>query len=348
MVLTSVDIYYWGNEITDYFTESRIENIYFSQGIFMFKLYKSRNKSKFIYFKPGEFIFLNENKILQAERNGLVEYLRKHIKGGVIKESSVLKGERIFILKIKKGDETLEIIFELFKPGNLIITKEGIIKNLYLKKNFRDRKLLVNEKYVLPPKKELKIKTDKKDNIEAVKYIATRIGIGGKYAEEVIKRANINKEKKITELSKEEIETINNTIDKILNQEIEAYNNHEHTEFYPFKFLSVNTNLKRVSSFNEALKNVYLKIIKKTTSKEKEEIKKKLAKLQERLKKLEERKKEIQKEIEELYNKGNKIYENYSLILEILESAKKGDIRKYKNIIKKYDKKNKIIEIETN
>ncbi|MCA9495681.1 MAG: NFACT family protein, partial [Nanoarchaeota archaeon] len=282
-----------------------------------------------------------------------------------------VESERILKIKIsKKIDEDkfekYYLILELFAPGNIILTNNDLlIINMLKRKKFKDRKIIIKEKYELPPQKEISIFNInekklllelKKSELDIVKFLAIKMGTGGKFSEEICEIADIDKNLKSNILNENQIKKIILSIHDVLNKKIEAYllkNENDYLDFMPFEFKSNNTNKEKVISFNEAIEKYYSSFKNEIDLREKEfliEVKK----LQNILNKQEIQKEKILEGYEKNNNLGNKIYENYGKIEEILNSInnaakKKGwdevlltikNSEELSKLIKKIDYKN--------
>jgi predicted ribosome quality control (RQC) complex YloA/Tae2 family protein len=239
------------------------------------------------------------------------------------------------------------------------LTDENLnIKNSLTKKTYKDRSIKVHEKYELPPQKEISIfNLDKekfismfeKEDLEIVKFLATRFGIGGKFAEEVCFKAKIDKNAK--DLKPEEFNNLIENLKKLPNEEVKSYGvykNEELIDFIPFDFSSIIYHKKEFTNFNDVIKT-YFEHFLDEADKHEEELKKELEKLKRRLKTQQKQKEMVLKDYEKYNEIGNKIYEHYSLIEELLESINKASKEKgwdsVKKTIKENEKLSKIIKV---
>ncbi|MDD5616578.1 MAG: ribosome rescue protein RqcH [Candidatus Methanoperedens sp.] len=128
--------------------------------------------------------------------------LRKHLTGGRITGISQYDFDRIIEMHIQRGVDTTLLLIELFSRGNIILLDAEKKIILPLKSiSFRDRKVIRGEVYELPQAQlspvtatpdELKEMFSSSDN-DIVRTMATRMNMGGQYAEEVCTRAGIDK-----------------------------------------------------------------------------------------------------------------------------------------------------------
>ncbi|MFW6285577.1 MAG: NFACT family protein [Nanoarchaeota archaeon] len=338
--ISSMDLYFLTKEL-QILENQRIDNFYFEDDTFYLKIYIKTLGNIFLTNKVSKYIYIGNKKTDGSFPPNFIIFLRKHLKNGYIREIKQIEGERILTFKIdkKNQDEKIEsfyLIMELFANGNIIICDENFnIKNSLYKKKFKDRALMVNNVYELPPQKKLNIhnintkilrEEISTSDLNLVKFLAIKFGMGGKYAEEVCNLSNIDKNKEIIKLDTKEIQNICKTLSDIKNKKITAYQVYKDNKIYdflPFKFNSINLEQKKKSNFNETIKNYYKQFqIKK--DKYEENLHKELERLQHRLETQKEQKKQILQDYEKYKEIGEKIYKNYSTIDDLLKSINKA------------------------
>ena len=121
------------------------------------------------------------------------------------------------ILEIKSGEFTL--ICEIFGKGNFILLKENKIIGALRQEDWADREIRVGNEYKYPePTKDPRGQQNFVEDLEEgeiVRKIASGLSLGGTYAEEICERADIDKNVKISDLSEEEKERIDETLSQI-------------------------------------------------------------------------------------------------------------------------------------
>lgn len=378
--ISSLDLYFLTHEFKQKLENSRIETFYYEKGIFYIRLYTKKDANMYLTNKVSKYIYMTKEKDEMSEPKNFVQYLRKYLKNAYIKTITQVENERIIKLELEyKDPETKEVkiyylILELFANGNVILVdKDMTILNSLEKKKFKDRTVMVKDTYELPPAKELNLFNPKLDLLEKelketdlsiVKFLAIKFGIGGKFAEEICELTQIDKNINANELKKEQIKQITEKLSKIINTPLHAYNvldeNDKIIDFIPFDFISIKNKKVENISFNEAIKNYYESEQEETEDQKEKEYGKELAKLINRLKKQESQKDEILIDYEKLNGIGNKIYDNFSLLEELLNqintaSKEKGwehvqktikENPKLKKLIKTLNYKNNEIILE--
>ncbi len=128
--------------------------------------------------------------------------LRKHLTGGRITDVSQYDFDRIIEMHIQRGEDKTILIIELFSRGNIVLLNSGKQIILPLKSiSFRDRKVRGGEPYELPAAQISPITATKEQlkemfahsDADIVRTVATKMNLGGQYAEELCIRAGIEK-----------------------------------------------------------------------------------------------------------------------------------------------------------
>jgi len=145
--------------------------------------------------------------------------LRKHL--GRIDEVTQRGFDRI--LELKSGD--VKLVCEVFGKGNFILVKEGKIIGALRQEDWADRTIAVGEQYVYPEPapdpREMENYIESFGEGELVRQIASKLSLGGTYAEEICERLGIQKDKDLEELTEDEIKDVNKEIESFLDQEIQ-------------------------------------------------------------------------------------------------------------------------------
>jgi predicted ribosome quality control (RQC) complex YloA/Tae2 family protein len=152
--------------------------------------------------------------------------LRKHIRNGVISEIRQHEFERVVIIRVERKSSECLLVLELFGDGNIILVDgEGIVQQALTFKRMRDRDILRGERYKhAPPSGEnpldftapLLPELKKIRNTEVVKALTKLFSIGGVYAEEILLRAEVEKNQRCEELGDDEADRISKALTNIL------------------------------------------------------------------------------------------------------------------------------------
>ncbi len=323
--LSSVDIHFLAKELQA-LKDGRINKIYQKKNKFTFKIH-TKQGDFFLNVAFPNYVFISQKIKYSTEKpSNLCMGLRKHLPNAKILDIHQYKSERILELEFKGG---LKFIIELFNKGNLILTKDNKIVALYSTQKLKDRTIAYNSEYIYPKercdfihKEQDFVKKMLDSEKNSVLALATEIGLGGSYAEEVCLLAGIDKDSE----AKSNAEKAYKALKQLLNKEPEP--NISGSTVYA---LDLNTikNKEYFPTISSAIEHLILSEPERNP---------KLERIKHILKMQEENIRKIKNAIEENTKKGELIYENYALIREILETIKlkgiENAIKKYKNIKK--------------
>ncbi len=355
--LASLEIHFLLKELKD-LEESKVDKIYNNgkEEIYI-QFFKSNVGKKLLRIILGKAIFLTEIKSVDDIPSEFCKLLRKHLEGKFLDSIEQIEPERILKFVFKAKDDVRKIYIEFFSKGNLILcNNEDIIIESLLHYKFKDHSIIPKEQYKHPimdynifklKKSQLTglLKTSKKDKV--VTCLATELGLGGVYSEEVCLLNNIDKNSKPSKIDNKEISKIINSIKKLINNKKNSqiiYKNKEAVDAVSVDLQFYRDfEIKNVSSFNEALDIYFTKEL-KIVKKEESAYTKQINEL-ERI--IEEQKATIEnmknKEID-LREKGELIYHNYQLIKEILDEINKASKKYSWKEIKEKVKDHKIVK----
>ena len=355
--LSSLEINFLLKELKN-LENSRVDQIYNNgkEEIYI-QFHKSNVGRKILRIVVGKAIFLAEAKNVDETPSGFCMLLRKHLEGKFLETIKQLESERILKLVFKSKDEIKKLYLEFFGKGNTILcNNDDVIIDCSIKHKFKDRSILPKEKYKYPnmeynlfsiKKDQLTdlLKNSKKDKI--ITSIATGLGLGGVYSEEVCLSSGINKNTIPKKINDNEIKKIINSIKKIIKEKIKPqiiYENREARDAVPVDLEFYNGNeKKKFSSYSEALEEYFtyeLKLSKKKDSsheKKINEVKWIMGEQEATLKGLKVKETENRK-------KAELIYKNYQLIKEILDEINKASKKYSWEDIKKKLKGHKVVK----
>jgi predicted ribosome quality control (RQC) complex YloA/Tae2 family protein len=169
----------------------------------------------------------------QVEENDLVRNARKELERSRIISIQQLDSERIAIFKFEHLDRKIRyLICEFFGQGNIIICDETMkIISLLNPLEVRHRTLHIGLKYAPPPSYssdifnitieefESKFQNETK-NLEITKWLGRILSLPKKFVEEILFRARISTNKKIKEITKDELCLIFTNTKKLVNEVI--------------------------------------------------------------------------------------------------------------------------------
>jgi predicted ribosome quality control (RQC) complex YloA/Tae2 family protein len=218
---TSFDLYAMVHELKDKLVDARVNNVYqLDSKTLLFKLHKVNEPPIRLVLEAGRRMHLTSYSLEKPQSPpAFCMTLRKYLPGAWISNVEQYEFERIVTFQFRAKEVTLRLVLELFGEGNIILTEEnGKILQALVYKRMRDRNIIRNEVYQLPPsnaknpfkvtKEDLTVGLKAAGGAEVVRAVVRFLGIGGIYAEELLLRANIDKTKHCTELTETEIEAV--------------------------------------------------------------------------------------------------------------------------------------------
>ncbi|MBD3164452.1 hypothetical protein GF323_04580 [Candidatus Woesearchaeota archaeon] len=362
--ISSIDLHYLLKEM-QFLEGARVDKVYHPRKEeLLFQFHVASKGKQLLRVISGKFIFLSEYKENYDSPSGFCMFLRKKLSNSRLREIQQEHSERVVRLVFENKEGKLNLYIELFGKGNIILadSKNNIINALQQQK-WKDREIKKGLGYVFPKKEFELFKISKNEfcmaidsNSQLVMKLAKDIGLGGTYSEELCILSGIGKNKK--RLSKAEKESLYSSFSKIIAKKISPfiiYQKNSIKDIVPFE-LEIYKNLEKKSlpSFNSAFDFFF-----KEEYAEKEEFVSKHQQLIDKTNKIIEQQKgqikNLEKKSEQNNRKGELIYENYTVIEQILRELNKAR-QKYSfseikeklkghNVIKSIDEKDKKIII---
>jgi predicted ribosome quality control (RQC) complex YloA/Tae2 family protein len=298
---------------------------------------------------PGKFICLTETKKdASLKPTGFCMQLRKYLNNSFIKKIEQIASERIIVFELEKMGKYY-LIIELFSKGNIVLTDDKyiIISTLEWQK-WKDRTVKPKEKFVFPEpgldwkkltEKELTGILNKSEKNSLAVSLATEIGLGGLYAEEVCKRNEIDKKKLPGEVSKEEIKLIVKTIKEFVKLVEKPAGYIYENEITPFPLID-QKETKKLEMYNLAINiiNPFVKI---------SPYEKRIQTIEKMVKTQAAATVKLKEKIELNKQKGELIYEKYSQLQKLIDIVK--ELKKEKEwaeISKELKKEKKIQSVD--
>ncbi len=195
--------------------------------------------------------------------------LRKYIDNGTIREVRQIAFDRILEIEIERVD-TFYLICELFGKGNVVLTdKEHKILAVMKVQRYTERALAIRSIYALPPQRTNPLEVSKEKLLEiieesdadVVRTLATRLGLGGLYAEEVCLRSGVPKGK--TDATSGDIDAIHSAIkelDVTGGESVIVFEDDEAIDVLPAKLqIYENKKQREFETFNKAADEYFTK-----------------------------------------------------------------------------------------
>lgn len=200
--LSSLDLAALMEELR-FLKRSKISQIYHQDKEVLLQLHLSGQGKQLLRIVAGGFLCLTQKKDVPQIPSSFCLQLRKHLDGAIIKDFYQKDAERIVVFELIKQEKYF-LIVELFSKGNFILTDEKYtIIGVLEPQVWKDRTVKVKESYIFPKpnpnwktvsEEELRKIMQKSEKRNVATTLATELGMGGMYAEEICHRANINKD----------------------------------------------------------------------------------------------------------------------------------------------------------
>jgi predicted ribosome quality control (RQC) complex YloA/Tae2 family protein len=340
--LSAIELHYLIEEMKPV-SNSKVDKIYQpKKEEILFQLHKTGVGKRIIRIS-GKFMHLTEHKSESPQTPfGFCTYLRKKLSNSVLKEVRQIGSERIAELFFETKEKKMKIVVELFGTGNIILVDDkNIIMSPMITQQFKEREIASGKEYSYPKREHnlFEIKEDQfrrmlKDSHQEylVKALASDLGIGGIYSEEICIISKIEKSRAPGSLSEKEAGKVFAALKDVLSRAPEPQvvkKGEEIIDIVPFaleiykkaKEEGKDIEIQKIETYNKAFDAI---LTEHTVVKEKAETEKVRSKELERIKNsIAVQEKNVikqHKDAEENQKKGEAIYENYLMIKDILDS----------------------------
>lgn len=322
--LSSLDICFLARELSE-LAGARIDKIYqIGERDIKLSLRATGGKKELI-ITPTYMCLTKFEHEAPGRPSNLAMRLRKLLGGCKIDSIRQHRFDRIVEIEIGKRGR---LVLELFSRGNVIMLDEkGVITALLESQEWKDRTLKPGMEYVYPPETpDIKTMPLKEFSVamaerkEMVKILASNLGLGSTYANEVLERAGIGPDARAT---KELVERSYTILKKMLESPIAASIVYDEgaVDAVPFDMVVYKGKEKeRKPSFNEAVDEYFTKL--RTEGEKKEATKdygQDIKSVERRIEKQEKTVKEMGEGAKEFKEKGDRIYARYQEIDALLK-----------------------------
>jgi len=338
--LSSFDIYVITDELQE-LIGCYIDKIYQpTRDELIIRVNNSKTKQKEnLFIVNGKLICLTQKQIeAPIKPTNFAMVLRKHILNGKLVGITQHEFDRIIKLEVSKKEGSYFLIIEFFSDGNIILVDpDGKIVAPLISQSWSHRTIKTHETYIPPPEQvnpfnlnfEEFVEILKKSKADLVRTLAVNVNLSGHYAEEVCRRADIDKNIKIKDLDEKDIKNIFTALTKFLElfknkdfKPVLVKKDNRIVDVLPFEFkIYFDHSFEEIDSFSRAL-DVFID----TEKEEKQEINikdKKIERLQRQLLQQQDSVADLEKRIDERKLEGDLIYLNFqqcdSLLNEITE-----------------------------
>jgi len=264
--------------------------------------------------------------------------LRKHLRGGVVREVRQHDFDRIVEIIVEK-DQEYTLMVELFAKGNIILLNQEREIILPLKrKTWSDRRIASREIYEYPPSRGINPLDHDPSELEdilmnsgadLIRTLASN-GFGGLYAEEIVLRAGIDKNTPCSNLTPDDIRKIEaaiyETFKPLRELDLKPHIIGDGEDVLPIE-LRVYSGRERkyFESFNDAADEFFSSIFREEIRRaHEEEWEREVDRFRKRLRIQRETLEKFKKTIEVSTRRGDLLYANYSLVEEVLATIRRA------------------------
>ncbi len=339
--ISSLELTALVNEL-QFLAKGKISQIYHQDEQVILQLHAIGQGKQLLKIIPGKYLSLTHEKESAVRPSGFCMQLRKYLGNAFIKSISQKDAERIVVFEFEKKEKFF-LIIELFSKGNVVLTdKDYNIISVFVWQKWKDRTVKPKEIYKFPEpgqnwktisEKELSTILNKSEKRNLATSLATELNLGGVYAEEVLKRIDVDKSvlpkegnaKKIIAEIKKMIKEIKKPQGYIYDSDMTPFPLHEQKEKSITK------------TYNEAINTINPFHVKSPYEK-------KIAALKNTIERQEDAIAMQEENIDENTQKGELIYEKYQPLQKLLDIVKEMKKTKEWNEIAKELKKEKKIK----
>jgi len=335
-----LDLSVWVSENRGLLVGGVIDNIYGDSTNLILRIRRS-GEPLILVIRPGEAVYITARHVLRdrGEPPPIIMGFRKHLRDSRIESVEQKPCERIFIVRISRGNEEYSLIAELMPRGIVsVVDGESTVKMLTGVIRARDRVVRIGSKYQYPPSQPgICGKPEGPGYLDGimkgydmVRGLVIGLNIPPDVAEEILYRVGIDKGIKPSELGRETIERIIEDARIFIEETVENPDPGVITGpqdfpegYYPYEPRSLIARgylFKRTSSFNEAIDLYYATHPRESPGRKAEEI----VRIEKSIEKLKKQVEEASKNLEGLRSILDYINNNYQAVEEILECVRRS------------------------
>jgi predicted ribosome quality control (RQC) complex YloA/Tae2 family protein len=192
----------------------RIDKVYQAEDEIIVRINAPARGKAELYYKAGRWICLHEVEDKPEAPPPFAQALRRLLDNARVQRIEQRGFDRIAALYLERGGEPIDLIFEVFGKGNLVVVKGDTIAAALFPQTFKDRAVQVGEPYRFPEAGLDPLELDRSEFANAlrgakgqvVRVLASVLNLGGTYAEEICLRATVEKQTKVKELSETQLD----------------------------------------------------------------------------------------------------------------------------------------------
>src|SRR5713101_1945553 len=176
-----------------------------------------------LFYQAGRWLCLHEVENKPESPPAFAQSLRRLLDNARIQGIEQRGFDRIAVFRLERGGEPIDLIFEVFGKGNIVVVKKDTIAAVLFPQTFKDRAVQVGEKYLFPEAGLDPLELDRGAFMSAlrtakgqvVRVLASVLNLGGTYAEEICLRAGVEKQTKVKELNEVQVDGLFTAINNL-------------------------------------------------------------------------------------------------------------------------------------
>jgi predicted ribosome quality control (RQC) complex YloA/Tae2 family protein len=193
-----------------------VDKIYQREDELIFRINVPGRGKVELYSKAGRWLCFHEVEDKPETPPPFAQTLRRLLDNARVLSVEQRGFDRIAVFHVERGPERIDIVFEVFSKGNIVVVRDGTIIAAQFPQKFKDRNVQIGEPYVYPTPAIDPLELDRSGfgqtlratKGQLVRVLATALNLGGTYAEEVCLRAAVDKETRIRDLQEPQIDSL--------------------------------------------------------------------------------------------------------------------------------------------
>src|SRR5467141_1339947 len=200
-----------------------IDKVYQREDEVLFRINMPDRGKVELYSKSGHWLCLHEVENKPQTPPMFAQSLRRILDNARVIRIEQRGFDRIVVFRVERGANQLEVVFEVFGKGNLVVVKDGTTVAALYPQSFKDRVVQVDEPYAFPAAGVDPLELDRGGFAktmsgakgQVVRVLASVLNLGGTYAEELCLRAGIDKETKVKEIADPQVDALYTALNNI-------------------------------------------------------------------------------------------------------------------------------------
>ncbi len=177
-----------------------------------------------LYSKSGTWLCLHDVEDKPETPPAFAQTLRRLLDNARITAVEQRGFDRIAVFRVEHSGETLQLIFELFGKGNLIVVRRDTTLACLSPQTYKDRVVRPDEPYAFPPAGVNPLELDRTAfgstvrgaKGQVVRVLASILNLGGQYAEELCLRAEVAKDTKVKDLTDPQLDALYTALNNVV------------------------------------------------------------------------------------------------------------------------------------